>query len=120
MDGVIMNYNFILIQIPIHMLKMEILVLKANVVPQGIGSSKGLRYYSSARFRTKGKGDWKYGRIDVKAKSGSRAGNLACNLDASYRLAFGGWPSSGEIDIMEHVGYDLGVEYTWKCAHRSL
>ena len=34
---------------------------------------------------------------------------MARNLDATYRLAFGGWPSSGEIDIMEHVGYDLGV-----------
>ena len=31
------------------------LILKAQVVPQGIGSSRGLRYYSSARLRTYGK-----------------------------------------------------------------
>ena len=67
-----------------------------------------MRYYSSARLRTYGKGDWKYGRIEVKA-SGKRAGNLARNLMLPTDWLFGGWPSSGEIDIMEHVGYDLGV-----------
>ena len=50
------------------------LILKAQIVPQGIGSSKGLRYYSSARLRTYGKGDWKYGRIEVKAKVASGQG----------------------------------------------
>ena len=85
------------------------LILKAHVVPQGIGSSKGLRYYSSARLRTYGKGDWKYGRIEVKAKVASGQGIWPAIWMLPTDWLFGGWPSSGEIDIMEHVGYDLGV-----------
>ena len=85
------------------------LILKAQVVPQGIGSSKGLRYYSSARLRTYGKGDWKYGRIEVKAKVASGQGIWPAIWMLPTEWLFGGWPSSGEIDIMEHVGYDLGV-----------
>ena len=85
------------------------LTLKAQVVPQGIGSSKGLRYYSSARLRTYGKGDWKYGRIEVKAKVASGQGIWPAIWMLPTDWLFGGWPSSGEIDIMEHVGYDLGV-----------
>ena len=85
------------------------LVVKAEVVSQGIGSSKGLRYYSSARLRTYGKGDWKYGRIEVKAKVASGQGIWPAIWMLPTDWLFGGWPSSGEIDIMEHVGYDLGV-----------
>ena len=85
------------------------LILKAQVVPQGIGSSRGLRYYSSARLRTYGKGDWKYGRIEVKAKVASGQGIWPAIWMLPTDWLFGGWPSSGEIDIMEHVGYDLGV-----------
>ena len=85
------------------------LILKAQVVPQGIGSSKGLRYYSSARLRTYGKGDWKYGRIEVRAKVASGQGIWPAIWMLPTDWLFGGWPSSGEIDIMEHVGYDLGV-----------
>ena len=44
------------------------LVLRAKVVPQGTGSPNNLRYFTSARLRTSGKGDWRYGRIEVKAK----------------------------------------------------
>ena len=85
------------------------LILKAQLVPQGIGSSKGLRYCSSARLRTYGKGDWKYGRIEVKAKVASGQGIWPAIWMLPTDWLFGGWPSSGEIDIMEHVGYDLGV-----------
>ena len=85
------------------------LILEAQVVPQGIGSSKELRYYSSARLRTYGKGDWKYGRIEVKAKVASGQGIWPAIWMLPTDWLFGGWPSSGEIDIMEHVGYDLGV-----------
>ena len=73
------------------------LVIKANVVPQGVNSSKGLRYYTSARLRTKEKGDWLYGRIDVKAKIALGQGIWPAIWMLPTDWRYGGWPASGEI-----------------------
>ena len=84
------------------------LVLRADIVPQGTGSADNLRYFSSARLRTSGKGDWRYGRIDVKAKLALGQGIWPAIWMLPTDWMYGGWPESGEIDIMEHVGYDPG------------
>jgi beta-glucanase (GH16 family) len=63
--------------------------------------------YTSARLITKGKGDWKYGRLEVRARIPSGLGTWP----AIWMLASTSplkWPDDGEIDIMEHVGYDQG------------
>ena len=84
------------------------LVLRAKVVPQGTGSPDNLRYFTSARLRTSGKGDWRYGRIEVKAKMALGQGIWPAIWMLPTDWMYGGWPQSGEIDIMEHVGYDPG------------
>lgn len=84
------------------------LVLRADVVPQGTGSSDNLRYFKSARLRTSGKGDWRYGRIEVKAKVALGQGIWPAIWMLPTDWMYGEWPQSGEIDIMEHVGYDPG------------
>ena len=84
------------------------LVLRADIVPQGTGSAVNLRYFSSARLRTSGKGDWRYGRIEVKAKLALGQGIWPAIWMLPTDWMYGGWPESGEIDIMEHVGYDPG------------
>lgn len=63
--------------------------------------------YTSARLVTKGKGDWTYGRIDVRAKLPKGLGTWPAiwMLGSTTPLK---WPDDGEIDIMEHVGYDQG------------
>ncbi len=63
------------------------------------------RDYTSARLVSKGKGDWKYGRIEVKAKIPSGRGVWPAIWMLPTGNEYGGWPKSGEIDIMEHVGY---------------
>ncbi len=63
--------------------------------------------YSSARLVSKNKGDFLYGRIEVKAKLPSGKGTWPAIWMLPTDWAYGGWPKSGEIDIMEHVGYDL-------------
>jgi beta-glucanase (GH16 family) len=67
----------------------------------------GKNEYSSARLVTKGKGDWTYGRIDVRARLPKGVGTWPAiwMLGSSTPLK---WPDDGEIDIMEHVGYDQG------------
>ena len=62
--------------------------------------------YTSARLITKSKGDWLYGRIEVKAKLPDGRGMWPAIWMLPTDWKYGGWPASGEIDIMENVGYD--------------
>jgi beta-glucanase (GH16 family) len=63
--------------------------------------------YTSARLVTKGKADFKYGKIELRAKLPKGRGIwpafwLLSSQDPRI------WPDDGEIDIMEHVGYKQG------------
>ncbi|MGH6755470.1 MAG: glycoside hydrolase family 16 protein, partial [Bradyrhizobium sp.] len=64
------------------------------------------RSYTSARLVSKGKGDFLYGRFEIRAKLPSGKGTWPALWMLPTDQAYGGWPQSGEIDIMEHVGYD--------------
>lgn len=66
------------------------------------------RNYSSARVVTKGKGDWRYGRFEIRAKLPAGRGTWPAIWMLPTDNAYGNWPASGEIDIMEHVGFDPG------------
>ncbi len=61
--------------------------------------------YTSARLVSKNKGDWKYGRIEVRAKLPAGTGMWPAIWMLPTKWEYGGWPKSGEIDIMENVGY---------------
>jgi beta-glucanase (GH16 family) len=71
--------------------------------------SLGGKAYTSTRMVSRKKGDWLYGRIEVKAKLPKGKGTWPAIWMLSTDWKYGGWPESGEIDIMEHVGYDPGV-----------
>jgi beta-glucanase (GH16 family) len=63
--------------------------------------------YTSSRLVTKGKGDWQYGKVEVKARLPKGRGTWP----AIWMLASTTpmkWPDDGEIDIMEHVGFNQG------------
>lgn len=64
------------------------------------------RNYTSARVISKGKGDFLYGRFEIKAKLASGKGTWPALWMLPTDSAYGGWPKSGEMDIMEHVGFD--------------
>lgn len=64
------------------------------------------REYSSARVISKNKGDFLYGRFEIKAKLPTGLGTWPAIWMLPTDWEYGGWPASGEIDIMEHVGYD--------------
>lgn len=72
------------------------------------GATRG---YTSASLHTKDTATWTYGRIEVRAKLPQGVGTwpaiwmLGANIDAV------GWPKCGEIDIMEHVGFEPGRIY---------
>ena len=60
--------------------------------------------YTSARLVTKGKADWTYGRFEIKAKLPQSKGLWPAIWMLPTDNAYGGWPDSGEIDIMELLG----------------
>jgi beta-glucanase (GH16 family) len=62
--------------------------------------------YTSARLKTEDLGDWLYGRIEVRAKLPPGRGLWPAIWMLPTDWEYGNWPSSGEIDIMENVGYD--------------
>lgn len=61
--------------------------------------------YTSARIRTKDKGDWKFGRFEIRAKLPQGQGIWPAVWMLSTDEVFGIWPKSGEIDITEMVGH---------------
>ena len=80
--------------------------------------------YTSGRIHSSGKADFLYGRFEVRAKLPSGQGTwpaiwmlpsdpmvyaTTCSNDADWQGSddCDAWPNSGEIDIMEHVGYQM-------------
>jgi beta-glucanase (GH16 family) len=70
------------------------------------GVSGTEREYSSGRVRSKNRGDWKYGRIEVRAKLAEGAGVWPAIWMLPTDDQYGGWAASGEIDIVEVKGQE--------------
>ena len=60
--------------------------------------------YSSARIRTLHRAQWKYGRFEIRAKMPDGQGIWPAAWLLPSDSAYGGWASSGEIDIIESRG----------------
>lgn len=78
--------------------------------------------YTSARLTTKGKREFKYGKIEARMKLPQGQGLwpafwlLGANFDSV------GWPACGEIDVMEHINNEDQIHGTihWRhFLHRS-
>lgn len=65
----------------------------------------GGQNYTSARLVTRGRADWTYGFIEVRAKLPCARGSWPAIWMLGSR---GSWPDDGEIDIMEQTGQNKG------------
>ena len=88
------------------------LVIQALIEPGFFGTDyTGTTYtadYTSGRLNTAGKGEWTYGRFDTRAKLPKGIGSWPAIWMLGSNISTVGWPHCGEIDIMEHVGFDEG------------
>lgn len=66
--------------------------------------------YTSARLVTKDRCDFVYGKVVVRAKLPKGRGTWPAIWMLASQHEFGKdyWPDNGEIDIMEHVGFEPG------------
>ena len=62
--------------------------------------------YTSARLLTKGKFSFQYGTVEVRAKLPKGRGTWPAIWMMSENMKE--WPDDGELDIMEHVGFNQG------------
>ncbi len=64
--------------------------------------------YTSTRMLTQGKYDFKYGKLEVRAKLPSGGGTWPAIWMLGSNISTAGWPACGEIDVMEHAGNRQG------------
>jgi len=76
------------------------LVIEARKEPSG------RRDYTSARLTTLGNLDFTYGYLEVRAATPVSRGTWSAIWLLPSDLRYGGYLRSGEIDILERVGYD--------------
>jgi beta-glucanase (GH16 family) len=62
--------------------------------------------YTSASINTRGRFEFLYGRVEVRAKLPAGVGAWPAVWMLGANIAQAGWPACGEIDIMENVGFD--------------
>lgn len=76
-----------------------------HLVIEGRRDWFGGHEYSSARLKTAGKASWRYGRVEARIQVPSGRGTWPAFWMMPNDFSRG-WPACGEIDILEHVGYD--------------
>lgn len=67
--------------------------------------------YTSASLISKGRAHLRYGRVEVRAKLPTGKGMWPAIWMMPAESVYGSWPKSGEIDIMENVGFDPDTIY---------
>lgn len=71
----------------------------------------GGKNYTSSRIKTAGKKFFKFGRIDIRAILPKGKGIWPAFWMLPESNVFGGWPRSGEIDLMENIGHEPSRVY---------
>lgn len=90
---------------------LNVMVDKGNLNIIARKADKENMKFTSARIASRKKFDWKYGRLEVRAilPKGKGAWGAIWMLPTDWK--YGAWPKSGEIDVMEHVGYEPDSVY---------
>ena len=85
----------------------------ANAVVQGgnlvITAVRNGNSYTSARLKSENKYEFRYGKVEFRAKLPAGAGTWPALWMLGQNYATNTWPACGEIDIMEHKGFEPNI-----------
>lgn len=82
-------------------------VLKIKAIRENFNGSS----FTSARLKTQGKFEFKYGKVEARAKVPGGVGTWAAIWSLGSNINTVGWPACGEMDIMEHLGREVNKIY---------
>jgi beta-glucanase (GH16 family) len=77
-----------------------------NLVIEGRKEAHQGYGYTSASINTRGRFEFLYGRVEVRAKLPTGNGTWPAIWMLGTNIVQVGWPTCGEIDIMENVGFE--------------
>ena len=83
-------------------------IADGKLVIQAQPENYGGKTITSARLLTKNKGSWTYGRFEARIKIPRGQGIWPAFWMLGTDVASAGWPTCGEIDIMENIGKEPG------------
>lgn len=89
------------------------LYLKALVNTNPLDSAE----YQTGCIKTQDQFAFRYGKMEVRAKLSTGKGSWPAIWMMPREAAYGGWPNSGEIDVMEHLNSDSLVYQTLHSHH---
>lgn len=88
------------------------LIIEARQERNTAAADGETKEYTSARLRSLKKGDWLQGRFEIRAKLPMGVGTWPAIWMLPTKDTYGGWPHSGEIDIMEAIGSEPKTHYS--------
>ncbi|MCU0428392.1 MAG: glycoside hydrolase family 16 protein [Cytophagaceae bacterium] len=84
--------------------KANLFFRKGKLVIKAIKQNYKGQQYTSARVNSRGKADFLYGRMEIRAKLPVQQGVWPAGWMLPTEYKYGTWPQSGEIDIVETIG----------------
>jgi beta-glucanase (GH16 family) len=94
------------------------LVISARAEVPAVDGAENFNY-TSARLRTLGKYDFKYGRVEARIKAPEGQGLWSAFWMLPSDSTYGTWASSGEIDIIEAVNQGTANSLTAGTVHHG-
>jgi beta-glucanase (GH16 family) len=79
-------------------------IVNGQLVIEADKENYGGSSYTSARMKTQGKWSWTYGRMEARIKIPRGQGIWPAFWTLGSNIGSVGWPTCGEIDIMENIG----------------
>ncbi len=76
------------------------------------GFSGDSRPFLTGGVESRGKFSFLYGKIEIRARKECAQGAWPALWMMPEESVYGGWPHSGEIDIMEHLNFDNNIHHT--------